>query len=132
MDYLRLCHREAPFLFFNGNTFAEIARTFSDFLFAEFSLGRRRTATSVVAHYVAGVLDQDALAPILEALAATASYVPGDRVCTLRGSMHGTVISVEQDGRLVWRTDQGSELISLPEALLHEAVAKTPGPTALP
>src|SRR5262245_58135613 len=36
LDYLRSCHRRAPFLFFNGNTFAEIARTFSDYLFAEF------------------------------------------------------------------------------------------------
>src|SRR6266498_2516017 len=35
LDYLRACHRRAPFLFFNGNTFADIARTFSDYLFAE-------------------------------------------------------------------------------------------------
>ena len=32
LDYLRGCHRRAPFLFFNGNTFADIARTFSDYL----------------------------------------------------------------------------------------------------
>src|SRR4051812_44622693 len=26
LDFLRHCHRSAPFLFFNGNTFAELAR----------------------------------------------------------------------------------------------------------
>jgi hypothetical protein len=41
LDFLRTCHRRAPFLFFNGNTFADIARTFSDYLFAELPRGRR-------------------------------------------------------------------------------------------
>ena len=50
LDYLRRCHRQAPFLFFNGNTFAEI-------------------------------------------------------------------------GRVTWRTDSGTELLTLPEALLPEAAA---------
>ena len=61
LDFLRACHRRAPFLFFNGNTFADIARTFSDYLFAELPHGRRREATSVVAHYVAGVLDRESM-----------------------------------------------------------------------
>ena len=30
LDWLRSFHRKAPFLFFNGNTFAEIARTLTD------------------------------------------------------------------------------------------------------
>src|SRR5687767_11560665 len=33
LDFLFQCHRGAPFLFFNGNTFAEIARRITDVLF---------------------------------------------------------------------------------------------------
>src|ERR1043166_2021280 len=35
IDFLRRCHRQAPFLFFNGNTFADIGRALTDLLFAE-------------------------------------------------------------------------------------------------
>src|SRR5258705_2515847 len=83
LDYLRACHRRAPFLFSNGNTFADIARTFSDYLFAELQHGRRREATSAVAHYVAGVLDRDSMAQILAELCEVADFQPGDRVKTL-------------------------------------------------
>src|SRR4030095_15760539 len=49
LDWLQSYHRKAPFLFFNGNTFAEIGRTLTDALFAEFARGRRRTAASLAA-----------------------------------------------------------------------------------
>ena len=42
LDFLFECHRSAPFLFFNGNTFGEIARRIVDAIFIEFPLGRRR------------------------------------------------------------------------------------------
>jgi hypothetical protein len=42
LDFLLECHRSAPFLFFNGNTFGEIARRIIDAIFVEFPLGRRR------------------------------------------------------------------------------------------
>ena len=38
----------------------------------------------------------------------------------LRGSMTGTIVSLQLDGRVVWQTDSGAELIALPEALLRE------------
>jgi hypothetical protein len=41
-------------------------------------------------------------------------------VRTLKGSMRGTIVSLLPDGRVVWRTDSGAELIALPEALLVE------------
>lgn len=69
---------------------------------------------------------------MVEALCASASFQPGDRVRTLRGSMHGMVIRVEPDGRLVWRTDSGNELISLPEALLRDSAAEAPSPPTSP
>jgi hypothetical protein len=121
LDFLRACHRRAPFLFFNGNTFADIARTFSDYLFAELPHGRRREATSVVAHYVAGVLDRESMSQILESLCENANYKPGDRVKTLRGSAHGVIKRILDDGRMVWQPEgTQSELTALPESLLRE------------
>jgi hypothetical protein len=35
IEFLRQCHRRAPFLFFNGNTFADVGRTTVDLVFAE-------------------------------------------------------------------------------------------------
>lgn len=121
LDFLRACHRHAPFLFYNGNTFADIARTFSDYLFAELPHGRRREATSAVAHYVAGVLDREAMSGILEELCRAADFAVGDRVKTLRGSARGVVVRLLADGRVVWRPDGSeSELMALPESLLRE------------
>ena len=124
LDYLRGCHRRAPFLFFNGNTFADIARTFSDYLFAELPHGRRRQATSAIAHYVAGVLDRNSMARILDSLCEAADWKPGDRIQTLRGSAHGVIVRVLEDGRVVWRPDgTDSDLTGLPESLLRERKA---------
>jgi hypothetical protein len=119
---VRLFHRkQRRTLFFNGNTFADIARTFSDYLFAELPRGRRREATSAVAHYVAGVLDRDSMAQILEELCETASFQPGDRVKTLRGSTRGVIIRLLPDGRVAWQPDGSrSELVALPESLLKD------------
>ena len=121
LDYLRGCHRAAPFLFFNGNTFADIARTFSDYLFAELPTTRRRQATSAVAHYIAGVLDREAMASIIEALCRSAAFMVGDRVKTMRGSLRGVIVRVLEDGRVAVRADgSASELLCLPESLLPE------------
>jgi hypothetical protein len=119
LDFLRHCHRRAPFLFFNGNTFADIARQLAAALFADLSVGRRREATSAVAHYVAGVLDRDSMATILDELCEAAGFQPGDRVKTLRGSMRGTIVRLLEDGRVLWRADSGAELTALPESLLR-------------
>src|SRR5438309_4558148 len=80
LDFLFHCHRSAPFLFFNGNTFAEIARRLVDVLFADLPLARRHDAASLAAHYVAGVLDRDSMTGGIEALSEAADFRPGDRV----------------------------------------------------
>ncbi len=49
LDFLKSCHRRTPFLFFNGNTFADIARNVADVIFAELPQIRRRELTSAVA-----------------------------------------------------------------------------------
>jgi hypothetical protein len=121
LDWLRSFHRKAPFLFFNGNTFAEIARTLTDAVFAELPPVRRRQSASLAAHYVAGVFDRDGLLPALSGLIEAAEFTFGDRVKTLRGSLHGVVKRVLEDGRVVWLTDQHSaELTALPETPAKE------------
>src|SRR5262249_40578484 len=57
----RALHRRAPFLFFNGNTFAPIGREFVFALFSDPPASRKREVGSAVAHYIAGVLDRDAM-----------------------------------------------------------------------
>ncbi|MDQ6631772.1 MAG: hypothetical protein M3Y82_08430, partial [Verrucomicrobiota bacterium] len=90
-DFLQECHRGAPFLFFNGNTFSEVARRIIDAFLAEFPLSRRREAASLVAHYVAGVLDFASMSSGLDSLLEMPDFKIGDRVCTLKGSAHGVV-----------------------------------------
>lgn len=79
---------------------------------------------SAVAHYIAGVLDHEAMVNIVESLWSSAEFQPGDRVKTLRGSAHGTVKRLLPDGRIAFQPDgSDSELIALPEGLLREEQA---------
>ena len=59
--FLRAMHRSAPFLFFNGNTFAEMGRQLSTALFADLSPLLLREISSATAHFIAGVLDEASL-----------------------------------------------------------------------
>jgi hypothetical protein len=121
LDFLRHCHRAAPFLFFNGNTFAEIGRTFSDYLFAELPTVRRREATSAIA----GVLDREFMVEIVEELCRSAELKAGDRVKTLRGSSRGVIVRLLDDGRVVWKADGArKEMVALPESLLPDKPCK--------
>jgi hypothetical protein len=73
---------------------------------------------SAVAHYIAGVLPWEAMVGMVESLSATADWQPGDRVQTLRGSLHGVIVRMLDDGRVVWQPDgTASELTALPESL---------------
>ena len=110
LDFLLRCHRSAPFLFFKRNTSAEIGGRLIDVLFADLPRGRRRESASLAAHYIAGVLDRDAMITGLDALAQAVEFQPGDRLRTLKGSLRGIVIRILPDGRVAW----------LPERLLKE------------
>lgn len=119
LDLLKRFHRLAPFLFFNGNTFAAIGRELSRALFAELPTARNREVASAVAHYIAGVLDREAMVEIVESLCASTDLQPGDRVKTLRGPLCGVIRRVLPDGRVTWQPDGGqAELIAQPETLL--------------
>src|SRR5437667_5928176 len=116
IEFLRQCHRRAPFLFFNGNTFADVGRALVDLVFAALPTGRRREVMSAVAHYIAGVLDKESMIEIVESLSEAADWKAGDRLKTLRGTTRGVVIRLTEDGRVVWRPDgTQSELMALPE-----------------
>jgi len=118
IEFLRRCHRGAPFLFFNGNTFADVGRTLVDLIFADLPTSRRREVISAVAHYIAGVLPWETMVEIVESLSETADWKAGDRVRTLRGSLRGTIVRMLKDGRVVWNPDGAkSELTALPESL---------------
>lgn len=119
-DFLKSCHRAAPFLFFNGNTFATIGRRIMASLFIGYPAVRQRGVASAVAHYIAGVLDREAMVEIVDTLSRSTEFNPGDRVKTLRGSARGAVVRHAADGRIIWRLDSGGELMALPEDLLPE------------
>ena len=120
-DFLRSFHRKAPFLFFNGNTFAAIGRELTLTLFSDLPPGRKKEASSAVAHYIAGVLDREAMIAIIEGLSEATAFVVGARVKTMRGSLRGVITRVLDDGRVAVRPDgSASELLSLPESLLPE------------
>jgi hypothetical protein len=128
LDRLRGFHRKAPFLFFNGNTFATVGRELTFALFSDLPPSRKREAGSAVAHYIAGVLDRDAMVEIIEGLCESAAFRCGDRLKTLRGSARGVIVRLLEDGRVVWRPEGSeSELIALPEALLPLAPRKPEG-----
>jgi hypothetical protein len=90
-------------------------------LFSDLVAGRKREIMSAVGHYIAGVLAREAMVEIIESLCVVASFEIGDRVQTLRGSLHGRVTRVLEDGRVAWLPDGvDSELFALPESLIRE------------
>jgi hypothetical protein len=108
-------------LFFNGNTFAEIGRALANALFSDLPSQRRKEASSAVAHYITGVLDEDLMISGVNSLAETADFRAGDRVKPLRGSTRGVILRLLEDGRVAWRPEgTQSELLALPESLLLE------------
>jgi hypothetical protein len=116
--FLKSCHRRAPFLFYNGNTFAEIGRALANALFSDLTFHRRKEASSVIAHFITGVLDEQLMIESVESLSQAADWKPGDRVKTLRGSLRGVVVKKLDDGRVVWKPDgTESELMALPDNL---------------
>jgi hypothetical protein len=124
-QFLKSCHRRAPFLFFNGNTFAEIGRALANALFSDLAFHRRKEASSAVAHFITGVLDENMMIEAVDMLSATADWKAGDRVKTLRGSLHGKILRVLKDGRIVWQPDgTTSELTALPEGLCADKKEK--------
>lgn len=118
LDFLKSCHRQAPFLFFNGNTFSFIGRELALALFSDLPPVRKKEVASVIAHYIAGVLDRTAMVETVESLTQNVGFGPGSRVKTLRGTLRGVVVRILDDGRVAWKPDGAAgELMALPESL---------------
>ncbi len=80
---------------------------------------------SVMAHCTAGVVPWETMIAIVESLCQTAELKPGDRVKTLRGSLHGVIVPLLADRRVVWRRGSTpSELTALPESLCADEEPK--------
>ena len=87
-------------------------------LFSDLPAVRKKEVASVIAHYIAGVLDRAAMVETVESLTQGVSFAPGDRVKTLRGTLRGVVVRILDDGRVAWRPDGAAgELMALPESL---------------
>lgn len=120
-DSLRQFHKKAPFLFFNGNTFSTIGRELTFALFSDLPPARKREAGSVVAHYIAGVLDREFMVEVVEGVSTSESFSAGDFVKTLRGSLRGQIVRILDDGRVVWKPlTSPNELVALPETLIRD------------
>ena len=118
---MRGFHRKAPFLFFNGNTFAEIGRQIALAIFRDLPALRQKEIASALAHYIAGVLGREEMVAIVEELSRSADLLVGMRVKTLRASLGGVIVRVLEDGRVAVRPDgSASELLALPESLVRE------------
>jgi hypothetical protein len=90
-------------------------------LLADLPPARLRQATSAVGDFVSGVLDWESMSAVVLGLMASASFAPGERVMTLRGSSHGVVVRLLPNGQMVWRADGGTmKLTCLPESMRRE------------
>jgi len=91
----------------------------SNAVFSEVHFSRKKEISSAVAHYITGVLSKEDMASIVDSLWQSASFAPGDRVTTLRGSLSGEVIAILDDGRIKWCSNSGTVLVALPESLIR-------------
>lgn len=90
-------------------------------VFRELPPLRQKEIASAIAHYIAGVLDREAMVAAVDSLSEAAALMPGSRVKTLRGLLRGVITRVLEDGRVAVRADgSASELLCLPESLLPD------------
>ena len=68
LDVCRECHRLAPFCFYNGNTFAGIARAMIYPLLQNLDAPTALTVRNAVGHYVAGTIGRPEMEQVLKAL----------------------------------------------------------------
>jgi hypothetical protein len=64
-DLCRECHRLAPFLFLNGNTFASCARIALEPALDKLEPTQRVATRAALGHYIAGTLSRDELLAIM-------------------------------------------------------------------
>jgi len=86
---------------------------------SRFIAGRRRRQPLPTS--LPGVLEEEMMLAAIESLCKAQIFTVGDHVKTLRGSAHGVIKRILDDGRVVWQPEgTSSELTALPESLLRE------------
>ncbi len=68
LDLCRECHRLAPFCFYNGNTFAGIARAMIHPVLQRLDAPTAFAVRSAAGHYVAGTIGRDELEQVLRSI----------------------------------------------------------------
>jgi hypothetical protein len=68
LDICRECHRLAPFCFYNGNTFAGIARAMIYPLLQKLDAPTALTVRNTVGHYVAGTIGRVEIQQVVKSL----------------------------------------------------------------
>lgn len=68
LDICRVCHKLAPFQFFNGNTFTFLARNIISDLIHHLPSTKAHTFRSCVAHYVAGRLPPESFEQVMSSI----------------------------------------------------------------
>ena len=121
LAFLRHCHRRAPFLNFNGNTFAEIGRAFIGAALVDYPGQRAKLLVSAAGHYIAGTLDEEALTAMFESMSSQTLLKEGMSVKTLKGSLKGVVIGFTTAGNVIWQPEgMKNPLTATPESLLED------------
>jgi hypothetical protein len=70
LDICRECHRLAPFCFYNGNTFAGIARAMIHPLLQRLDAPTAFAFRSAAGHYVAGTIGREEMGHVLKSIEA--------------------------------------------------------------
>jgi hypothetical protein len=70
LDICRECHRLAPFCFYNGNTFAGIARAMLHPLLQRLDAPTAFAFRSSTGHYVAGTIGREEMEQVLKSIEA--------------------------------------------------------------
>jgi len=67
-------------------------------------------------------MDKAAMQNVLESMVQNESFAIGDRVQSLKGSLHGSVKTILPDGRLVVKVDGSSSTVTgLPDTFSRES-----------
>jgi hypothetical protein len=115
IEICRQCHRMAPFCFYNGNTFVAIIRDCITRA-PDFSAAQIALAKSLAGHMVAGTAEPEEIVQFQQLVRDVEcgpvvtpqpnSFQVGDHVQTLKGTLSGTVVRIEENGNVTWKCEQ--------------------------
>jgi hypothetical protein len=127
LELAHQCHRLAPFLNYNGNSFVTVIKSAIDSQ-VKTSPIKLSTLRSMAGHFIAGTItpeEKQALSLLLSPNSTTLKV--GDAVQTLKGTVRGQITELLPDGNVMYKTTQGITLKSSPEALIKQPSSSKKG-----